>query len=263
MRSKWPRSQDFADRLEALLSLRGWSIRAAAMRAARNDLRGRRSLEAWRQLFRRWSDGLVPPEQDLLEALAILGFAEPRRCCRWALAGPGGEVPAEIRDLAMQPETRDPHRFPEAARGAVDPELALVRALEAVERGEDPAPILRFAVEAIRTARETLRQAKHLGLAGLALALGLGTASNAESAGFQNWRIRPLCQPSENDDDDDEDSEKPDENRPAGEAPKRRGRPRCAAPRVEQAPPRSSITEVDDSTSGPRVPIPEAARGAA
>lgn len=249
--------ETFGDRMRMIrLSLGSRRDRTTCAGFAREmGLPDRFRLYKWETRERIEPEGGVSSLEELfarVEGVRSRGIS-PRALAAWSLTGAG---PAPFA-LASQPEVRDPSREPELAE-VVDATAPLFQRVEAwLMKGIESRT---FSAQEAMSVLQGLRK---IGLAGVALLLALGTASDAESAGFQNWRIRPLCQPSENDDDDDEDSEKPDENRPAREAPKRRGRPRCAAPRVEQAPPRSSITEVDDSTQGPRVPIPEAARGAA
>lgn len=72
----------------------------------------------------------------------------------------------------------------------IEPESAYVRALEAIDKGEDPRPILEFALETLRKMKTLTREARRLGLAqiltatGITLTMLLGGVRKAEASAF-------------------------------------------------------------------------------
>lgn len=160
--------------------------------------RERETRSALAERLRRFElEEVFPRDEDaLLIVRRSLGdtWEEPDHLAAVAWLRDGGEPPRAIRALAARSselarklefvsrpvnldDSADPTTIDVQAvsarpvRGLIDPAQALEAALAARERGEDDLPILRFAVEAIRRAKE-------LGLAGFALAmLATGTAS--------------------------------------------------------------------------------------
>lgn len=138
------------------------------------------------------SRGSFPGREKLAEFYGRLAHvqaegADPVVIAKWVELGPDDAPPFD--EPANLNDARDPTRLevaaglapaqPTTAVPPVDLLAITEKALAIADEGKDPRPLLRFAID-------TLRRAKQLGLAGVALALLAGGADGSQERFFRD-----------------------------------------------------------------------------